>query len=102
MEEETKKEVTTIKIKIDTLKWIITGLLIFVIILLTLGVGIKIGSEKAKFSCRWAENYQINFGGPKTGFIGNWRGLPGDTFIEGHGSVGEIIKINGNDFVIKD
>lgn len=102
MDEETKKTFTTIKIKTDTLKWIIVGLLIFVIILLTLGIGIKIGTEKAKFSCHWAENYQVNFGGPKMGFVGNWRALPMDQFIEGHGSVGEIIKINTDEFVVKD
>jgi hypothetical protein len=107
--EETQKEtpkksitIPEIKINPDVLKWIIVGLLAFVVMLLMLGIGMRIGTEKARFSCGWAQNYHENFGGPKAGFMDNWRGFPGQDLIEGHGSVGEIIKINGNDFIIKD
>lgn len=88
---------------LDTLKWIIIGLAGFVIIVLILAVGIFIGGMKARFSYRWAENYHQNFGGPGGGFMGDWREappLPGD-FIEGHGTFGEIIKINNSDLVVK-
>lgn len=102
--ETSKKSITIPEIKIssDVLKWIIVGLLVFVMMLLMLGIGMRIGTEKARFSCDWAKNYQKNFGGPKVGFMDNWRGFPGPDFIEGHGSIGEIIKINEGDFVIKD
>lgn len=85
----------------DTLKWILIGLAGFVIILLILAAGIFIGGMKARFSYRWAENYHKNFGGPRGGFLGGFRGFPAGDFIEGHGNVGEIIKINGSEFVIK-
>jgi hypothetical protein len=102
--EEPKKSIKLPEIKLnpDVLKWIIMGLLILVAVLLILGIGMRIGAEKAKFSCGWAQNYHENFAGPKTGFIEDWRRLPGPDFIEGHGSVGEIIKIGEHDFVIKD
>lgn len=99
-----KKSITIPEIKInsDILKWIILSLLIFVAILLILGIGMRIGTEKAKFSCGWAQNYHENFAGPRTGFLGDWRIMPGGDFIESHGSLGEIIKINEKNFVIKD
>lgn len=99
MEENIPKPLKT---KNDVLKLIIIGLAAFIIILLALGIGMRIGTGKARFSCHWAENYHRNFGGPKTGFMQDWRQFPGGDFIEGHGSIGEIIKINENDFVIKD
>ncbi|MBU0476936.1 hypothetical protein KKB68_02950, partial [Patescibacteria group bacterium] len=91
------------KIDYNALKWIIIGLVGFIVVVLVFGVGIFVGETKARFSYSWAESYHKNFGGPKAGILGDWRGLPlgpGD-FIEGHGAFGEIIKINGSDFVIK-
>jgi len=87
----------------DILKWIIIGLAAFVIVMLIFGAGMFVGGMKAKFSYRWAESYHKNFAGPKEGFFGDWRNpppFPGD-FIEGHGTFGEIIKVNDSDFVIK-
>ncbi len=91
------------KSKNDVFKWIIVGLAIFVVVVLIFGAGVFVGEMKARFSYRWAENYHKNFGGPQGGFMG---GLPGNfpppsDFIEGHGTFGEIIKINDSDFVIK-
>jgi len=99
------------KINRDVLKWVIIGLAGFVVIVLIFSVGIFVGEMKARFSYRWAESYHKNFGGPPGGFLGGWKNLPpfpGD-FIEGHGTFGEIIKINdpstisgqASDFVIK-
>lgn len=91
------------KSKGDTLKWVIVGLAIFAALVLVFGAGVFVGEMKARFSYRWAESYHKNFGGPQGGFM---AGLPvplppsGD-FIEGHGTFGEIIKINDTDFVIK-
>lgn len=84
----------------DVLKWVIIGLAGFIIICLVLGVGVWIGAEKAKFSYRWAENYNKNFGGPRAGFMNDLGRFPAGDFIEGHGTFGEIIKIN-SDLVVK-
>jgi len=86
----------------DALKWIIIGLVVFAIIILIFGAGMFVGGMKAKFSYRWAENYHKNFAGPSDGFLKDWRAFPPPGgFIEGHGTFGEVIKINDSDFVIK-
>ncbi len=88
------------KINKDTLKWIIVGFIGFAVIVLIFASGVFVGGMKAKFSYRWAENYHKNFGGPRNGFMEIMPFLPGD-FIEGHGTFGEIIKINDSDLVIR-
>ena len=85
----------------DVLKWIIIGLAGFIVIILIFGAGMKVGTLKAKYSYRWADNYHKNFGGPSRGFVGNWRSFPRSDFIEGHGAFGEIIEINASGFVIQ-
>lgn len=87
----------------DILKKIIIGLAGFVLVVLIFGAGTFVGGMKARFSYRWAENYHRNFGGPRNGFMGDWRNFPPapENFIESHGTFGEIIKINGSDLVIK-
>ena len=88
----------------DILKWIIVGLLAIVVIVLVFGLGVFVGEKKAKFSYLWAENYHRMFAGPKAGFLGSLRMPPFppfDEFIEGHGTFGEIIKIEGNNLVVK-
>jgi hypothetical protein len=90
--------------KHDILKWIIVGLLAIVVIVLVFGLGVLVGEKKAKFSYLWAENYHRMFAGPKAGFLGGLRMPPFppfDEFIEGHGTFGEIIKIEGNNLVVK-
>lgn len=84
------------------LKWVIIGLAGFAVVVLIFGTGMFVGGMKARFSYRWAESYHKNFAGPRGGFFGDWRALPppGD-FIEGHGTFGEIIKINDSDLVVK-
>jgi hypothetical protein len=81
-------------IKPDMLKWIIIGLIGFVVLILVFGVGVKVGTLKARYSYRWADNYHKNFAGPRSGFLGDWRGFPAGDFIGGHGAFGEIIEIN--------
>jgi len=85
----------------DHLKRVILALCGLIIILFIFGLGIFIGATKARFSYRWAENYHKNFGGPRGGFMGGFPGFPDRDFIEGHGTFGEIIKINDADLVIK-
>jgi len=85
----------------DYLKWLIFGFLGLLAIFLIFGLGVFIGATKARFSYRWAENYHKNFGGPRGGFMGGLPRFPDRDFIEGHGTFGEIIKINDADLVIK-
>jgi hypothetical protein len=88
----------------DILKWIIVGLISIIVLVLVFGLGVLVGEKKAKFSYLWAENYHRMFAGPKAGFLGSLRMPPFppfDEFIEGHGTFGEIIKIEGNNLVVK-
>lgn len=85
----------------DVLKWIIIGLAGFVVVGLIFGAGMFVGGMKAKFSYRWAESYHKNFAGPKGGFLEDLRGFPAGDFIEGHGTFGQIIKIEGNTLIVK-
>ena len=75
----------------DVLKWVIIGLAGFVVLVLVFGAGVKVGTLKARYSYRWAENYHRNFGGPRGGFLGDLKSFPQGDFINGHGVFGEII-----------
>jgi hypothetical protein len=81
----------------DILKWVLVGLAVFIVLALVFKIGMFVGEKKAQFSFRWAENYHRMFAGPKAGFLMP----PFSEFIEGHGTVGEIIKIEGNNLVVK-
>lgn len=85
----------------DALKWIIIGLAGFVVLVLVFGAGIKVGTIKAKYSYRWAENYHKNFAGPRGGFLSDWRNSPRGEFINAHGIFGSIIKIDGDTIIMK-
>jgi hypothetical protein len=85
----------------DILKWVLVGLVVFIVLALVFKIGMFVGEKKAQFSFRWAENYHRMFAGPKAGFLGNLRMPPFSEFIEGHGTVGEIIKIEGNNLIVK-
>jgi len=87
---------------LDFLKWLIAGLVFFIIILVAFGAGIKVGTIKARYSYQWAENYHRNFAKPRNGFWQGWQNFPAGDFIGGHGTFGEIIEIKNNSFVIKD
>src|SRR3990167_8761290 len=85
----------------DVLKWVIIGLTGFVVLVLVFGAGVKVGTLKARYSYRWADNYHKNFAGPRGGFLGDWQRFPAGDFISGHGAFGEIIEVKDNGFVIK-
>ncbi len=84
----------------DALKWVIVGLAGFVVLALVFGAGVKVGTLKARYSYRWADNYHKNFAGPRGGFFGDWRRFPAGDFVGGHGAFGEIIELNDSGFVI--
>ncbi len=87
------------KIERDALKRIIIIFAGLAAIILIFGAGVFVGGMKARFSYRWAENYQKNFAGPRGGFMNGFPARPGNDFIESHGVFGQIIKIN-SDLVI--
>ncbi|MCH7598089.1 hypothetical protein IID27_03595 [Patescibacteria group bacterium] len=85
----------------DILKWVIVGLVSFIAVVLIFSTGVKVGTLKAKYSYRWADNYHKNFAGPRGGFVGDWRKFPAGDFIGGHGAFGEVIELNDSGFIIK-
>ena len=79
----------------DILKWIITCLAAFVIVMLIFGAGMFMGGMKAKFSYRWAESYHKNFAGPRNGMLrGAFKDFGGKDLIDSHGAAGQILKID--------
>ncbi|OGD33556.1 hypothetical protein A2833_00845 [Candidatus Azambacteria bacterium RIFCSPHIGHO2_01_FULL_44_55] len=85
----------------DVLKWVIVGLAGFIVLILVFGAGMKVGTLKARYSYRWAENYHRNFAGPRSGFFSDWGNSPRGEFINAHGVFGLIIKIDGNTIITK-
>jgi len=72
---------------------IILGIAILVILAFVFCLGIFVGSERANFSFRWADEYHRNFGGPQGGFFGDFMGMD-QQFANANGSFGKIIKID--------
>lgn len=73
-----------------------------VVLLMVFKAGIFVGYRKANFSYRWGENYHRNFAGPRGGFFGDVRrGFEDRDFINAHGTIGAIIKIDGSILVIR-
>ena len=85
----------------DILKWVIIGLASFVVLILVFGAGVKVGTLKARYSYRWADNYHKNFAGPRGGFFSDWRSSSRGEFINAHGVFGSILKIDGNTIITK-
>ena len=56
-----------------------------ILLLLVFGTGVKVGTLKAHYSYKLAENYHRNFG----------------DFINAHGTSGLIIKIDGSTLIVK-
>jgi hypothetical protein len=67
------------------------------IILLIFEAGLVVGYKKANFSFKWGENYHLNFGGPRGGFLEDARGRD---MIDSHGITGQIIKIETSTIII--
>ena len=72
-------------------KRVTLGVAAFIILLIVFGLGTFVGFRKANFSYRWGENYHQNFAGPRGGFFGDFGGKD---FINAHGVIGQIIKID--------
>jgi hypothetical protein len=79
-------------------KGVILGIAGLIILVFVFGLGVSVGTKKADFSFRWADEYHHNFGGPQGGFFGN---MMGQDFTEANGVFGQIIKIDNQTLTIK-
>lgn len=78
------------------------------VILVSFVSGVRVGSHRALFSCRWGENYERNFMGPR--FPMDRRGplgpmmndFEGRDFRNAHGLSGTIISVAADKLIIKD
>lgn len=77
-----------------------------ILVFLIFSAGVSVGIHKARFSGRFADNYERNFMGPERGMMGGpdnfMRGMEGRDFRNAHGIGGEIISIADNNLVVKD
>jgi len=73
-------------------KTVVLSVAELIILALVFGLGIFVGTKKADFSFRWADEYHRNFGGPQGGFFGD---LMNQDFTAANGVFGQIIKIDG-------
>lgn len=71
------------------------------VLLFVFGLGFSVGTRKADFSFKWAEQYHQNFAGPRDGFLGMGNIMMQDNFIDANGVIGEVISINGSKITIK-
>jgi hypothetical protein len=79
-------------------KMTLLGIAGFIAALLIFQAGIFVGYRKADFSYNWERNYPRVFGTPPNSFLNEF----GDRgFTNGHGTVGQIMKIDGNNIIIK-
>ncbi len=69
-----------------------------IVLLTVFQLGVVVGFHKARFSYRWAENYHRTFGGPRAGL---WGDVEDHEFMDSHGLVGTVIKVDGTSVVVK-
>ncbi len=62
-------------------------------------LGIFVGYRKATFSYNWGDNYHRMFAGPKRGFFQDFQGRG---FMNAHGLMGDVLKIDGNTIILRD
>ena len=79
---------------------IVLSIAAFIILLFVFGLGFFVGSKRADFSFKWADQYHKNFAGPREGFLGPMTN-PRNEFIDSNGTIGEIIKIDEEKLTIK-
>lgn len=62
-------------------------------------LGVFVGYRKATFSYNWGDNYHRMFAGPRRGFFEDFQGRG---FMDAHGLMGDILKIDGNTIILRD
>ena len=77
---------------------LILGIVGLIILVFVFSLGVYVGTEKAEFSFKWADEYHRNFAGPQGGFLGN---MMGQDLTDGNGVFGQLIKINGQTLTIR-
>lgn len=75
--------------------WITAGL---IVIFSVFKLGMLVGEGKARFFCRWSDNYHQNFGAPRQGLFPR---IGDHMFLNAHGSEGKIISKEESSFVIQ-
>jgi len=75
--------------------WCVAG---FIVLSFVFNLGVYVGTQKANFSFRWAEQYHNNFAGPSDGFF---QQFAGKDFIESNGVFGKIIKVADQSIIVK-
>ncbi len=83
-----------------SLKGLIFGIVIFIILSFVFGLGVFVGTKKADFSFRWADEYHRNFAGPQGGFFGDFMGSDRQ-FTNSNGVFGQIIKISEGSITVQ-
>jgi hypothetical protein len=78
-------------------KWLLLTIAYLIVILLIFNLGVFVGFKKAKYSYRWGENYHQMFGGPRGGFMQDFQGKD---FTAGHGTVGQVIKVEDKSIIV--
>lgn len=68
-------------------------------LLVVFKIGMFVGYEKANFSYRFGQNYERNFIEPRRGLFEDFDDRH---FMEAHGVMGEILKIDGSILVVND
>jgi len=71
---------------------------IFILLFLVFSLGVFVGTQKASFSFRWADQYHKNFAGPAGGFF---QKIEGREFMEANGVFGKIIQINEDSIIVE-
>ena len=71
-------------------KAIVLSMAALIILVFVFGLGVFVGTKKADFSFRWADQYHRNFGGPQGGFLND---MASRQFADANGVFGQIIKI---------
>lgn len=77
---------------------VVLSIAVLIILVFVFGLGVFVGTKKADFSFKWADQYHRNFGGPPKGFFGD---IAGEQFINSNGIFGQILKIDGQTLTIK-
>lgn len=81
---------------------------VLLVALVSFGMGLKVGFQKAMFSSRWGENFERNFmmRGPEGKgdrfMFPPLNRLDGKAMRNGHGAAGEILSLSGNTILIKN
>jgi 5S rRNA maturation endonuclease (ribonuclease M5) len=75
--------------------WCVAG---FIVLFFVFNLGVFVGTQKASFSFRWAEQYHNNFAGPANGFF---QQFAGKDFIDSNGVFGKIIKVADQSIIVK-